>query len=464
MQQSNQPKRRGRPPKSALTVILPATESTLARQPRKRENRADHGKILRPKRRKGDTFTIPIPTRSQKIGRLYAIGSNELSQCGIEDSQVTEATKLSIISSLDNFNIVDISAGSLHNAALTVDGKVVTWGCNDHGALGRFTETPNSAGNKAILEAGNFDIGEEGKPAYAEGLDDANIVKIACGGNATFVISDQGHLYVAGTFKDKDGILGFSQDNRTEEPIFTQCKPFMYLTIVDIAAGEDHVLALTREGDVYAWGNDEAHRLGRKYSERRSLEPFNLGLKHIVRLYAGSYHNFAIDKNDQVWVFGFNNMGQCGLDTIRQAIIPPEKHSFFKGQKVEEFAVGQHHTLARMQSGNIYVFGRSDYGQLGLGDEVTKLQPKESKTRVVIPTIIPNLSSIKLIGTGDNFSMAVDDGNNIYAWGFGEYCVLGNETDDDVTSPFQIPNLNELEDKEIVRISCGSSHGLFLVS
>jgi regulator of chromosome condensation len=51
------------------------------------------------------------------------------------------------------------------------------------------------------LEAGNFDIGEEGKPAYAEGLDDANIVKIACGGNATFVISDQGHLYVAGTFK-----------------------------------------------------------------------------------------------------------------------------------------------------------------------------------------------------------------------------------------------------------------------
>lgn len=141
MQQSNQPKRRGRPPKTALTVVPPPTvsaESTLARQPRKRENRAvenDNGKLLRPKRRKGDTFTIPIPTRPQKIGRVYAIGSNEFSQCGIGDFQVTEATKLSIISSLDEFNIVDISAGFLHNAALTVDGKVVTWGCNDHGKL-----------------------------------------------------------------------------------------------------------------------------------------------------------------------------------------------------------------------------------------------------------------------------------------------------------------------------------------
>jgi hypothetical protein len=72
---------------------------------------------------------------------------------------------------------------------------------NHIGTLGRFTETPDSARKKAILEAGNFDIGEEGKPAYAEGLDNVNIVKVACGGSATFVISDQGHLYVTGTFK-----------------------------------------------------------------------------------------------------------------------------------------------------------------------------------------------------------------------------------------------------------------------
>ena len=54
---------------------------------------------------------------------------------------------------------------------------------------------------KAILEAGNYSISEEGIPAYAEGLDNVKIVKVVCGGNATFAISDQGHLYATGTFK-----------------------------------------------------------------------------------------------------------------------------------------------------------------------------------------------------------------------------------------------------------------------
>src|SRR3954471_4506268 len=69
------------------------------------------------------------------------------------------------------------------------------------GQLGRFTNTPRSAKAKGILEAGNYNIGEEDKPAYAEGLDNVNIVKVICGGNATFAISDQGHLYMTGTFK-----------------------------------------------------------------------------------------------------------------------------------------------------------------------------------------------------------------------------------------------------------------------
>ncbi|PKY47401.1 RCC1/BLIP-II [Rhizophagus irregularis] len=439
------------------------TGSTSSRRSRKRAVEEDY-KLLKPKRRKGDTFTVPIPTRSQQIGQVYVIGSNEFSQCGMEG--IENSKKLEYIKTLEEFKIVDVSAGSLHNAALTVDGKIVTWGINDHGTLGRFTETPRSAEAKAILEAGNYNIIDEGKPAYAEGLDNVSIVKVVCGGNATFAISDQGHLYATGTFKGKDGIIGFSYDKRIEQPIFTRYSSFENLTIVDIAAGVDHALALTTEGDVYAWGSNEAYRLGKKLSERRSLKPlvpFNLGLKHIVRLYAGSYHNFAIDDNDKVWVFGFNNMGQCGLDTSKQAIIPPERHSFLNkiGIKVEEFAAGEHHTLARMQNGQVYSFGRSDYGQLGLGNSV--LPTKGSKARISTPTVIPSLSSIKSIGTGDHFSMAVDAVNKIYAWGFGEYFVLGNRKEEKVTSPFRMPDLNELEGKDIVRISCGSAHVLFLI-
>jgi regulator of chromosome condensation len=157
-------------------------------------------------------------------------------------------------------------------------------------------------------------------------------------------------------------------------------------------------------------------------------------------------------------------MGQCGLDTSKQAIIPPERHSFFNKieHRVEEFAAGEHHTLARMQNGQVFSFGRSDYGQLGLGNSVLPTS-KESKARIPTPTAIPNLSSIKSVGTGDHFSMAVDTVNKIYAWGFGEYFVLGNRKEEEVSSPFRMPDLNELEGKDIVRISCGSAHALFLI-
>jgi hypothetical protein len=134
------PKKRGRPPKTVSTVLYNtdsdlSTDGTAAKQSKKRGHHVveeDHKLILKPKRRKGDTFIVPIPTRSQQICQVYAIGSNEFSQCG-KVSGYENLKNVSHIQALDQFNIVDISAGSIHGAALTADGKVVTWGCNDHG-------------------------------------------------------------------------------------------------------------------------------------------------------------------------------------------------------------------------------------------------------------------------------------------------------------------------------------------
>jgi regulator of chromosome condensation len=210
-------------------------------------------------------------------------------------------------------------------------------------------------------------------------------------------------------------------------------------------------------GDVYAWGSNEGCSLG--FEECELLVPFNTGLNHIVRLYAGAYHNFAIDDNNNVWVFGLNNMGQCGLDESEDFIIPSREHPFFNKveKKIDEIVAGQHHTLALMHDGQIYSFGRSDNGQLGLGNNVI------SNKRVVAPTVIPNLTSIKLIGAREDFSIAIDTAKNIYAWGFGETLILGDKELNE-TSPLQISGLNELEGKDIVRISCGSLHVLFLVA
>jgi len=113
--------------KATLSVVMPAANSKLPIPTNSyKEDRSQS------KRRKGDTFTVPIPTRPKRVGQVYAIGSNDMSQCGMAKDY--EIQKISIVP-LEQFNLVDISAGALHSAALTFDGKVVTWGCNDHGKL-----------------------------------------------------------------------------------------------------------------------------------------------------------------------------------------------------------------------------------------------------------------------------------------------------------------------------------------
>ncbi|CAG8617397.1 6622_t:CDS:2, partial [Dentiscutata heterogama] len=74
------------------------------------------------------------------------------------------------IESLADFHIVKISCGSLRVAALTLNEMVITWGCNDEGALGRVTKSEK-----------NPNATDENVPAFAQGLDDVVIVKVVCG-------------------------------------------------------------------------------------------------------------------------------------------------------------------------------------------------------------------------------------------------------------------------------------------
>lgn len=42
-----------------------------------------------------------------------------------------------VVYSLRGKNVCNIACGALHNVAVTSEGRVYTWGCNDDGAVGR---------------------------------------------------------------------------------------------------------------------------------------------------------------------------------------------------------------------------------------------------------------------------------------------------------------------------------------
>lgn len=109
-----------------------------------------------------------------------------------------------------------------------------------------------------------------------------------------------------------------------------EMKPIQILpdkTVTKIASGENHLVLLTGEGELYTCGCAEQGQLGRvsnRFSSRESrqgmshlLEPgkiiFNRRPKYVfVDVWATSHCTFAKEKTKGIFAFGLNNYNQLG--------------------------------------------------------------------------------------------------------------------------------------------------------
>lgn len=141
---------------------------------------------------------------------VFGEGSNSELGLGTAKSAIdVKRPRLNPLLSAKDVGVVHIAAGGMHVAALTHDGKVLTWGVNDSGSLGR--DTTWDAGLKdmdaASDDSDDDDSGlnpKESTPtavpasSFPEGT---AIVKLAAGDNITLALTDDGQVYGWGTFR-----------------------------------------------------------------------------------------------------------------------------------------------------------------------------------------------------------------------------------------------------------------------
>ena len=82
--------------------------------------------------------------------------------------------------------------------------------------------------------------------------------------------------------------------------------------IREVCCGYQHTLALTINGQVYSWGNNEAGQLGLGSKAPSCVRKPKLieSLKNVVKLAAGQLHSAAITKNQELFTWGAK--GQTG--------------------------------------------------------------------------------------------------------------------------------------------------------
>ncbi|EXF86573.1 hypothetical protein CFIO01_06835 [Colletotrichum fioriniae PJ7] len=421
------------------------------------------------------------PERPAQVLDINVWGSGENSELGL-GPRVTQAPRPRAQKSLLPYDIVQISAGGMHCAALTNDGEVLTWGVNDDGALGR-VKTPDTPEESPQDLLDPF----ESTPGLVHFEDQVDIVQVATTNSACFALTSEGTVYGWGSFavslscsvpfprvlannpQGGDGNFGFLYD---KPPKTTELLPVHIpglSDIVELAGGANHVLSLTHDGDVFAWGSGEQNELGRRLLARRrfeSLIPQRVGLpRHqTAKIFAGSHHSFAIDVHGKVWAFGLNNFGQCGVptreDTGFTTIMSPTVVKSLEGYSIHHIACGLHHSIACTDEGEVFVWGRCDDGQMGIDlnalphDDII-FDSRERPRVLNVPTVVPGMllsalglstktnqplvvPSADFVAAGIDNCFVVSRGGDMFAWGFSASHNTGLATTDTVREPTEM--------------------------
>jgi alpha-tubulin suppressor-like RCC1 family protein len=202
---------------------------------------------------------------------------------------------------------------------------------------------------------------------------------------------------------------------------------------LSIAAGARHSMALRSDGKILTWGDDTFGQLGNwsvPSPPILSTPTAVIGIpKPPVAIASGSYHSLAILNDGTLWSWGKNTNGQLGYSTASQ--VDPTYSAFPTqvGVNNDWSAVsgGGTHTLA-LRGQTLWAWGGNAHGQLG--NNTTTDSPS--------PVQIGTSNQWIAVAAGKYHSMAIDTNNKLWTWGRNAEGQLGNGT---TVGPVLVPTM-----------------------
>jgi alpha-tubulin suppressor-like RCC1 family protein len=260
---------------------------------------------------------------------VFALGDNNCGVLGFGNDR--EVKEITINENLSHKQIVDFKNGWKHVIGRTVDGKVYCWGNN--GIFG-------------VLGNGKNDL-EICKPELNEYLNDKQIIDICCGFNHSLVLTNSGELYAWGG--NWFGQIG--NENYDNQSIPIKVNGFNDEKIVMISCGEWHSMALTESGHVFSWGLNSSGQMGLENTNKANKPSIvSLSIKiPIKKISCGREHSLLLSRDGDIYWFGNN-----GCETK----ISPKKLTINSNKFIDIASHNEYYiSIALSLNGIYYIWG-----------------------------------------------------------------------------------------------------------
>ena len=193
-----------------------------------------------------------------------------------------------------------------------------------------------------------------------------------------------------------------------------------------ISSGGANSRALDSSGHLWAWGYNDAERLGDGTPSTRHIPLAVTPDRTYTTVSAGTHHSLALDSSGHLWAWGYNRDGQLGDGTTTT-----ERHTpvaVTPDRTYIAVSAGSYYSLALDRSGHLWAWGYNLFGQLGDG----------TTTRRHTPVAVTPDRTYIAVSAGSDHSLALDRSGHLWAWGYNSYGQLGDGTTTRRRAPVEI--------------------------
>ena len=211
------------------------------------------------------------------------------------------------------------------------------------------------------------------------------------------------------------GQLGTNNITNYSSPVTTTISGTFWKTI---SAGFYHSAAIKTDGTLWMWGYNTDGELGDNTVTKRSsgVQTVSAGTNW-KQVECGDYHTAAIKTDGTLWLWGYNAQGQLGDNTATHRSSPVQ--TVGGGSNWLQVSCGAYHTAAIKTDGTLWLWGRNDSSQLGVGS--ADLSNRSSPVQVFNAG-----TSWKEVSCGGYFTAGLKNNGSLWLWGSNDLGQIGD--------------------------------------